>query len=60
MLSVVFAGPRCYKCKCGFGCGDLESIVFEPRFECVHVLLKVCGSSLGFGMLCENSDVACI
>ena len=60
MLSVVFLSPRCNECKCRFGCGDLESIVIEPLFECVHVLLKMCGGGLGFRVLCEDSDVVCI
>ena len=59
-LCVVFVCPRCNECDGGFVCGDLESVVGKPLFQGVHVLLKVCGSSLGFRVLSENCDVVCI
>ena len=41
LLVVVFCIPvvRCNECKGGFVCGDLHSIVGEPLFSCVDVVL---------------------
>ena len=56
-LGGVFLVPGCEKGEGGLGRGDLESIGFEPLFEGVYVLLKVCGGGLGFWVLCEDGDV---
>ena len=56
-LGGVFLVPGCEKGESGLGRGDLESIGFEPLFESVYVLLKVCGGGLVFGVLCYDCDV---
>ena len=55
-----FAVPGCDEGEVGLGRGDLESVCVEPLFEGVDVLLKVCGSGLGFGVLCEDGEVVCV
>ena len=56
-LGGVFLVPGCEEGESGFGRGDLESIGFEPLFEGVYVLLKVCGGGLGSWVLCEDRYV---
>ena len=50
-LGVIFSIVWCDECEGGFGCGYCKSIVGEPVFQLLNVLLKVCGCGLVFWVL---------